>query len=125
MEPAIERRKTPKRVNALRSLSDRIEVLREFRADMPIHMVSVFLAVAMRPGVLQCDLPEIIGISQSSVSRNVYALGKHDRHGKPGLGLVEQRCGPTGARSPEIHPTKAGRELAKRLMVSDVPAIVR
>lgn len=63
MEPAIERRKTPKRVSALRTLSDRIEVLREFRADMPIHMVSVFLAVAMRPRVLQCDLPDLIGIS--------------------------------------------------------------
>lgn len=116
MELVIARRKTPKRVSALRTLSDRIEVLREFRADMPIQMVSVFLTVAMRPGVLQCDLPEMASLSQSSVSRNVYALGKYDRHGRPGLGLVEQRCGPTGARSPELHLTKAGKDLAKRLI---------
>lgn len=116
MELLIERRKTPKRVDGLRTLSGRIEVLREFRATMPIHMVSVFLAVAMKPGVLQCELPELIGISQSSVSRNVYALGKYDRHGKPGLGLLQQRCGPTGARSPEIHLTKAGKDLVKKLI---------
>jgi DNA-binding MarR family transcriptional regulator len=123
MELKIERPKTPKRPNGLRTLNDRIEILRELRADMPIHMVSVFLAVAMKPGVLQCDLPDIINLSQSSISRNIYALGKHDRHGKPGLGLVVQRCGLAGARSPEIHLTKAGRELAKRLMELDSPTV--
>jgi DNA-binding MarR family transcriptional regulator len=73
---------------------------------------------AVHLGVLQCDFPALTGISQSSVSRNVYALAKYDRHGKPGLGLIEQRCGPTGAKSPEMRLTKAGRGLVKRLTAS-------
>lgn len=117
MELVIERRKPTERAHGLRTLSRRIEVLREFRATMPIQMVSVFLAVAMKPGVRQCDLTEITGLSQSSVSRNIYALGKFDRHGKPGLDLVEQRSGIAGSKSPELRLTKAGKELAQRLIL--------
>ncbi|MDR6816274.1 DNA-binding MarR family transcriptional regulator [Neorhizobium sp. 2083] len=86
---------------------------------MPMQTASVFLAIAMRPGVLQRDLPNMLGLSQSSISRNVNALSSRDRHGKPGLGLVTQRVGPMGARSPKLHLTTAGRELARRLTIGD------
>lgn len=117
MELVIARRKPTERAHGLRTLNSRIEVLREFRDNMPIQMVSVFLAVAMKPGVHQCDLTEITGLSQSSVSRNIHALGKFDRHGKPGLDLIEQRCSIAGSKSHELRLTKTGKELAKRLIL--------
>lgn len=116
MENTIVRRGLSKNVEGLTRLLRRIETLRELRGEMPLQMVSVFLVIAMRPGILQRDLPEMVNLSQSSVSRNVHALSAFDSQGKPGLGLVEQRIGSLGGRTPALHLTKAGRELARRLM---------
>lgn len=118
MEMLTERQGAQKRTYALRELYDRLEVFRELRSEMPMQMASVFLAIAMKPGLLQCDLPDMLGLSQSSVSRNVHALSNCDRHGKLGLGLVAQRVGPMGAKSPTLHLTKAGKVLAERLIVT-------
>lgn len=115
MDITIESRRVGKGIRGLRELYERLEVLREVRSEMPIQTASVLLAIAMRPGILQRDLPDVVGISQSSVSRNINALSAWDRHDKPGLGLVTQKVGPRGARSPELHLTKAGKDLVKRL----------
>lgn len=122
MEMMTEHRVVPKRIRGLRELFERLEVFRELRSEMPMQTASVFLAIAMKPGLLQRDLPDMLALSQSSVSRNVHALSARDRHGKPGLGLVTQRVGPTGARSPTLHLTKSGKELADRLLLLDCSA---
>ncbi len=93
-----------------------LESFRELRPEMPMQMASVFLVVAMRPGVQQCDLPDIIGVSQSSVSRNVTALTSRTRHGSPGLNLIKRSLDPEGGRSPIIHLTAAGKQLTERLL---------
>ncbi|THV25080.1 hypothetical protein FAA97_02430 [Peteryoungia ipomoeae] len=93
MENTTVRRGLSKNVEGLTELLRRIEALRDVRGEMPLQMVSVFLVIAMKPGILQRDLPEIVNLSQSSVSRNVHALSASDGQGKPGLGLVEQRIG--------------------------------
>lgn len=116
MELTKERRGGAMTKQGLRELFRCVEILRGVRSEMPIQTASVLLAIAMRPGVLQRDLPAMLGLSQSSISRNVHALSRRDRHGKPGLGLVAQGIGPKGARSPELRLTKAGKELAKRLL---------
>ncbi|MCB5203175.1 MarR family winged helix-turn-helix transcriptional regulator [Neorhizobium sp. T786] len=123
METMTEHRVMPKRIRGLRELFERLEVFRELRSEMPMQTASVFLAIAMRQGLLQRDLPDILGLSQSSISRNVHALSANNRHGKPGLGLVIQRVGPLGAKSPVLHLTKAGKAFAARLMAGDATAV--
>jgi DNA-binding MarR family transcriptional regulator len=116
MEKTIVRRGLSKNVEGLTELLRRVEALRDVRGEMPLQMVSVFLVIAMKPGILQRDLPEMVKLSQSSVSRNIQALCATDSQGKPGLGLVEQRIGSLGGRTPALHPTRAGKELASRLV---------
>lgn len=100
----------------LRGLFLHLSVFRELRAEMPMQMAAVFLMVAMKPGIHQRDLPDLLNLSQSSVSRNINALGRTDRHGGKGLGLIEQRAGNLGWRTPELYLTDAGKGLVKRLM---------
>lgn len=116
MENSTARRGLSKNVEGLTELQRRIEALREVYSEMPLQMVSVFLVIAMKPGILQRDLPEMVNLSQSSVSRNIQALSASDSHGKPGLGLVKQCIGSPGGRTPALHPTRAGKELASRLI---------
>lgn len=115
MELTKERRGGATTKQGLRELFRCAEVLREINAEMPMQMVSVFLMIAMKPGIHQRDLPDLVNLSQSSVSRNVNALAAVTRHGTLGLGLVEQRIGSLGAKTPELHLTRSGRELARRL----------
>lgn len=93
-----------------------LESFRELRPEMPMQMASVFLVVAMRPGVQQCDLPDIIGVSQSSISRNVTALTSRTRHGSPGLNLIKRSLDPEGGRSPVLHLTDAGKQMRGHLL---------
>lgn len=116
MENTTARRGLSKNVEGLTELLRRIEALREVHSEMPLQMVSVFLVIAMKPGILQRDLPEMVNLSQSSVSRNIHALSASDSHGKPGLGLVKQCIGSPGGKTPALHPTRAGKELASRLI---------
>lgn len=81
-----------------------------------MQMASVFLAVAMKPGICQRDLVPLLGMAQSSVSRNVTALGPKSRQGGPGLNLVVQRHEPTERKTYELHLTREGKELANRLL---------
>lgn len=104
-----------KRMSGLLKAFEVINALRVIHPEMPMQMASVFIVIAMQPGIYQRDLPEIIGISQSSVSRNVTALTKKTRHGKPGLGLIVRRHDPEDGRGYELHLSKAGRALAEQL----------
>jgi DNA-binding MarR family transcriptional regulator len=92
-----------------------VEAFRELKPEMPMQMASVFLTIAMKPGIYQADLANLSGLSQSSVSRNVTALTAKDRHGAPGLGLVVRRIGDRGGKTAALHLTKAGKELASKL----------
>lgn len=92
------------------------ETFRELQHDMPMQTVSVFFVIAMRPGLYQRELLNLLDLSQSSISRNVMALGETNRHGEPGLGLIEQRRDPLDARQFTLHLTPAGKELVNRVL---------
>lgn len=115
MELTKERRGGAMTKQGLRELFRCTEVLRELNAEMPMQMASVFLMIAIKPGIYQRDLPDVVNLSQSSVSRNVNALAAVTRHGTSGLGLVEQRIGSLGGRTPELHLTAAGKDLVRKL----------
>ncbi|PZU83088.1 MAG: hypothetical protein DI528_17985 [Shinella sp.] len=102
--------------HGLFSIYQIIETFRDLDHDAPMQMVSVFLVIAMRPGVYQRDLIGFVGISQPAVSRHVMALGERNRHGEPGLGLILQRRDPFDARQITLHLTPAGKALVERLL---------
>ena len=92
-----------------------LEQLRELFPDLPIQTISVFLIIAMKPGMYQRDLLKLLDISQAGVSRNVMALGEVNRHGKPGLGLVVQKKDPFDNRQVMLTLTASGKALAERV----------
>lgn len=115
MEQTIERPSKTTATIGIRDLFRRIEVFRELNSEMPMQTASIFLMIAMKPGVHQRDLPDLLGLSQASISRNIQNLSKMTRQGSPGLDLIEQRIGSLGGKTPELHLTAAGRALASRL----------
>jgi DNA-binding MarR family transcriptional regulator len=95
-----------------------IETFRELHPEMPMQLASVFLIIAMRPGISQRDLLGLMDISQASISRNVIALTSRNRRGQPGLGLVVQRRDPYDSRLTTIDLTSAGQQLIDRILAS-------
>ncbi|MBX5230302.1 winged helix-turn-helix transcriptional regulator [Rhizobium sp. NLR9b] len=92
-----------------------VEKLRELFPDVPMQTISIFLIIAMKPGISQRELLKLMGTSQAGVSRNVMALGDVNRHGKPGLGLIAQVRDPFDSRQAGLRLTPAGVALANRV----------
>lgn len=101
--------------HALATLSRMVDEFRSLLDAMPAQMVSIFLAVAQRPGIYQRELPAIVGTSQASVSRNLAALSRCDRHYETGLNLIWRSVADDGERSPRVFLTEAGVALSSRL----------
>ncbi|MGG9998958.1 MarR family winged helix-turn-helix transcriptional regulator [Pseudovibrio ascidiaceicola] len=66
-----------------------MEVLQKLSPQLPLNMCHVFLCVAAKPGISTNELVEQTGLSQASISRNLTALGKIHRNGKPGFDVVQ------------------------------------
>lgn len=93
-----------------------IETFREIHPEMPMQMAAVFLLIAMKPGISQAELLRFMDISQSGMSRNIVALTAINRHGTPGLNLVEQLPAPHDARITVLQLTVKGRTFLERLL---------
>ena len=63
-------------------------------SNMPLHqaLVLFIVATANEDGIEMRDIARQSGLSTSSVSRNIAALGEWHRLQRPGLGLVETRA---------------------------------
>jgi DNA-binding MarR family transcriptional regulator len=101
-----------------------ISTLRKGGEQMPIQMAHVFLVVMARPGITMAQLAEEVGLSQSSCSRNVAALGEWHRLGKPGYGLIEATNDPNEGRRLIMFLSPKGRQLARQLIVAIDPNAV-
>jgi DNA-binding MarR family transcriptional regulator len=66
----------------------------------------------MQPGITMQTLGGQIGVSQSSISRNVQTLGKWRRMGKPGYDLVTAVDDPVDTRRKNVFLTRDGNALA-------------
>lgn len=95
-----------------------VEVLRDMKPDMELQLASLFMLIAMRPGIGQHQLRRLMDISQGGVSRNVTALTAIDRHGKPGLNFVVQRRNPTDARYTQLFLTDEGHAFVGKMLAS-------
>lgn len=100
----------------IKSLIKAIDAIRTESDDMPAQQIQVFLTVALRPGITMENLGRDVGISQSSVSRNVAALSKHHRLGKAGADYVEATEDPTERRRKIIFLTPRGRQIMRKAL---------
>lgn len=59
--------------------------VRKYDPDFSVPELLAFLMVASRPGqITQSEIRKGLGVSQSSSSRYIQALGKYNRHKRPG-----------------------------------------
>lgn len=100
---------------SLGRLGDVLGYLRSLDATFPIQGWQVFLAVAQSPGISQPDLEETVGISQSAVSRHVFALSKFAAFNRPGMGMVEAIDNPMNRREKVVNLTPKGERVAEKL----------
>lgn len=100
------------------SLTKVIKCIEEFRKidpQMPPQMAVSFLWVCIHNGITMKDLADRVGVSQSSMSRNVAALSETHRYGKAGYDLVFATEDPTERRRKIVKLTPKGRRVAAGL----------
>jgi DNA-binding MarR family transcriptional regulator len=81
-------------------MANAIRLLRKLSPDMPIQQADILLT----------------GLSQSSISRNVKAMSKYHRLGKPGLNLMEAVIDPREPRRRLVFLTAEGKAFITKLM---------
>lgn len=85
-------------LTALNTAIGVIKAFREVDMNFPIQQIEILLWVAQKPGVSVAELVNLTGQAQSSVSRNVAALGLVHRKGEPGHDYVDAQKDPDNPR---------------------------
>lgn len=76
-------------------------------SDLPPSAVHAVLEIAGAPGIQARDLAELLRLDKSSTSRQVTRL--------EAAGLIERRTCADDARSSELHLTKSGQQLRRKI----------
>lgn len=100
------------------SLAKVVKCLEEFRKidpQIPPQTAVSFLWVCIHDGITMKDLSDRVGVSQSSMSRNIAALSETHRYGKPGYDLVYATEDPAERRRKIVKLTPKGRRIAASL----------
>ena len=101
---------------AASSLLRIIERFREIDGEMQAQAMAVLLKVAKSPLPLKmADIAEELGLSQSTISRNVAYLGDWNRRREAGHKLVEAYEDPAERRRKLVRLTAKGRRFVKSL----------
>lgn len=106
------RKPTPEGIDQLLEL---IGLFREQAPMMPIQTAHIFLLVARYPNMRASKLIDITGLSQASVSRNIAALSKINRHGTPGMNLIKQTTDLLDPRAHRLKLTKKGKQFLSEI----------
>lgn len=94
-----------------------IERFREIDAEMQAQSIAVLLKVAKHPvPIKMADIAEELGLSQSTVSRNVAYLGDWNRHKTKGHGLLEAYEDPMERRRKLVRLTAKGKRFLMGLI---------
>lgn len=99
-----------------------LEKIRKNTDNITIVHTLALLRILTDPGIAQADLTKVLGVSDSTTSRAVQALGMKygidpatGRNTQSGWGLVESLQSDTDSRYKELHPTKKGERLKNEL----------
>lgn len=104
----------------MRARDSLLEAMLAFKALDPrvsLNEVVAFLHICENEGLTVQQLAEVAGLTQSTASRSLRALGPADSPWAqpPALGLVQAYLNPCDGRSHVIHLTERGRALRERL----------
>jgi DNA-binding MarR family transcriptional regulator len=104
----------------MRSRNAVLQALCLFKALDPrvsVNEVIAFLYAAENEGLTVQDMADVAGMTQSTASRSLRALGPAESPWSqpPALGLLEAYLNPHDGRSHVIQLTAAGRDMRERL----------
>ena len=99
------------------SLLEAVLALKALDARISVNEIVAFLYTCENEGLSVQELAYVAGLTQSTASRSLRALGRagSDWAQPPALGLVDAFLNPHDSRSHVIHLTDLGRELRERL----------
>ena len=101
----------------LKRLANALDLFAQYEpTHLNLHFVQLFLAVAEHDG--PCTFRHLeteLGLTNSSVSRTVTALGKINRKGEPGLDVLETCPDPEEGRRNLVKLTAKGKALVRNL----------
>ena len=117
METLIELKEaTVNHHEAASSLLKVIERFREIDGEMQAQAIAVLLKVAKNPLPLKmAEIAEELGLSQSTISRNVAYLGDWNRRKEAGHKLLEAFEDPAERRRKLVRLTAKGKRFVKSL----------
>lgn len=99
------------------SILQALLAMKALDARISVNEVIAFLYAAENEGLTVQEMAYVAGLTQSTASRSLRALGppESDWSQAPALGLVEAYLNPNDARSHVIQLSATGRELRDRL----------
>lgn len=101
---------------AASSLLKVVERFREIDGEMQAQAIAVLLKVAKNPLPLKmAEIAEELGLSQSTISRNVAYLGDWNRRKEAGHKLLEAYEDPAERRRKLVRLTAKGKRFVKSL----------
>ena len=117
METLIELKEAPvSHHEAASSLLKVVERFREIDGEMQAQAIAVLLKVAKTPLPLKmAEIAEELGLSQSTISRNVAYLGDWNRRKEAGHKLLEAYEDPAERRRKLVRLTAKGKRFVKSL----------
>lgn len=94
-----------------------VDILREYWPEMPMQTAATFAAVAMSEGqeASHQDINEMVGLPQSTLSKNIAYLCEWRSYQNPGMNVVEQFPDPKNRRKRVVRLNKKGRKIANRI----------
>jgi DNA-binding MarR family transcriptional regulator len=103
-------------LTVLNKMLSLIKAFRDVDPEFPIQQAETLLWIALRPGVSVQELCNLTGMAQSSVSRNVAALGHIHRKGEPGYDMIDAQKDPQNPRRLIMFLTQKGRAFVAQTM---------
>ncbi|MGZ3375861.1 MAG: hypothetical protein ACXU8S_04625 [Phenylobacterium sp.] len=99
------------------SVLQALHVLKALDARISVNEVIAFLYAAENEGLTVQEMADVSGLTQSTASRSLRALGPPDSEWSqaPALGLVEPYLNPRDGRSHVIQLSPLGRDVCARL----------
>ena len=104
-------------MRARNALLQALHLFKSLDARISVNEVIAFLYAAENEGLTVQEMADVSGLTQSTASRSLRALGppESDWSQSPALGLVDAYLNPNDARSHVIHLSAKGREVRERL----------
>jgi hypothetical protein len=107
---------TNDQMRLLRGLVALVEEFRDLRENIPSHQIEMVQGLAVNEGRTQKFYSDDWGMPPATVSRAFLDLGRKNRKGDDGLGLVEGRVSAHSLKEHEVYLATKGRSLLRRVL---------